>query len=77
MKKLKKMGFDAIEIKALKEGYEVRKDNDFCKMDYRLQKIVYSLKNNDFEIVLQESHCGYGKCDFWTEWDIVANNITF
>ena len=69
------MGFTVNEIEALKEGYEVSKNNDFCMMDYRLHKRVYNLKNNDYEIVLQESHCGYGKKDIWTEWEDVINNI--
>ena len=77
MKKLEKMGFNASEIEDLKNGYEVSKNNDFCQMDYRLNKVIYSLKNNDYEIVLQESHCGYSKCDFWTEWETVAYNIEF
>ena len=72
MKKLTRLGFTVSEIEDLKIGCEVSKNNNFCQMDYRLHKIVYNLKNNDYEIVLQESHCGYGKCDFWTEWETVA-----
>lgn len=77
MKKLMKLGFTVEEVKTLKAGYAIRKDNDFSKMEYKLEKIVYNLKDNDYEIILQESHCGYGKCDFWTEWETVAYNIEF
>ena len=77
MKKLVRLGFTSNEIEDLKIGYEVSKNNDFCMTDYRLYKRVYSLKNNDYEIVLQESHSGYGKTDFWTEWEDVTSNIQF
>ena len=77
MKKLVRLGFTREEIEDLKIGYIIRKDNDFCKMDYRLYKRIYDIRKNDYEIVLQESHSGYGVCDFWTEWEDVTSNIQF
>ena len=75
MKKLLRLGFTKNEIEDLKNGCIIRKDNDFNMIEYQIVNHVY--EDLSSELRLQESHSGYGKTDFWTEWEDVTSKIQF
>ena len=63
MKKVMKMySISDSEMNQMLYGGRIRKDREFCKVELRILEsfgILY----------LQESHCGYGNADFWTDWN--------
>ena len=63
MKKVMKMySISDSEMNQMLYGARIRKDREFCKVELRILEsfgILY----------LQESHCGYGNADFWTDWN--------
>ena len=62
-----KSSFTIEEIKVLISGGIIRKDNSFCMSEYTINGELQ--EDGDIFLYLMESHCGYGKADFWTEWE--------
>lgn len=63
MKNIKNMyNINDSEMNRMLYGGTIRQNREFCKVELRILEsfgILY----------LQESHCGYGSSDIWTDWN--------